>query len=213
MVNCLISIEGNIGSGKSTIMNYLRNLKHKQILFVDEPVNEWINLKDSSGKNCLELFYENKEKNSFWFQILAYITRLRNLLNVIENNDNKLIICERSIYTDHYVFAKMLYESKYISEMEWQTYMYWFDTFKSKTELDLILYVNTEPDICLERINKRNRKEEENKIQLEYLENCHRKHVDWLTTCLTKIIKINGHQSVDNMYSDVNKVITDLISS
>lgn len=97
MVNCLISIEGNIGSGKSTIMNYLRNLKHEQILFVDEPVNEWINLKDSNGKNCLELFYENKEQNSFWFQILAYITRLRNLLEVIENNDNKLIICERSI--------------------------------------------------------------------------------------------------------------------
>lgn len=212
MVNCLISIEGNIGSGKSTIMNYLRNLKHEQILFVDEPVNEWINLKDSNGKNCLELFYENKEQNSFWFQILAYITRLRNLLEVIENNDNKLIICERSIYTDHYVFAKMLYESNCINEMEWKTYMYWFDTFKNKTELDLILYVNTEPETCLERINKRNRKEEENKIQLEYLSNCHDKHVAWLENTLTKIIKINGHQTVNAMYNDVNKVITNLIS-
>lgn len=106
----------------------------------------------------------------------------------------------------------MLYESNCINEMEWKTYMYWFDTFKNKTELDLILYVNTEPETCLERINKRNRKEEENKIQLEYLSNCHDKHVAWLENTLTKIIKINGHQTVNAMYNDVNKVITNLIS-
>ena len=125
MVNLLISIEGNIGSGKSTIMKYLRHLKNDQIMFVDEPVDEWLQITNEENKNCLQLFYENKKKNAFWFQILAYITRLRNLLEIIEKNNDKIIICERSIYTDHHVFAKMLYETGNIEEMEWKTYLYW----------------------------------------------------------------------------------------
>lgn len=213
MVNLIISIEGNIGSGKSTIMKYLRQLKNDQIMFVDEPVDEWIKLKNKDGKNCLELFYEDKKNNSFWFQILAYITRLRNLLDVIEKNDKKIIICERSIYTDHHVFAKMLYESGNISEMEWKTYLYWFDTFKEKTELDLILYVNTNPETCYQRINKRNREEEKDKIQISYLEDCHNKHVEWLSTTLTKLFTIDGHKNIDTMFNQVNDVIKKLITS
>ena len=116
MPNYLISIEGNIGSGKSTIMKYLK--KNTNFIFLDEPVEEWLRIKDKNDKNCLELFYENKEKNSFWFQIMAYITRLRNLLRAIEEHSNKIIISERSIFTDHFVFASMLYDSNYLNEMD-----------------------------------------------------------------------------------------------
>ena len=177
----IIAIEGNIGSGKSTILKELEKMNYNplDVIFVQEPVSEWLEIK-VGDKNALELFYENQKENSFWFQILAYITRLRNLLNIIENNPkNKIIICERSIYTDKYVFAKMLYETGNISEIEWITYSYWFDTFKKQTKLDLILYVNTEPEECFNRIIKRNRIEEINKISKEYLINCHNKHTEW----------------------------------
>ena len=129
----IITVEGNIGSGKSTLLKNLENIKNENIVFVPEPVSEWLNIK-SGDKNALELFYENQKENSFWFQVLAYITRLRNLLHIIENNPDKIIICERSIYTDKYVFAKMLHEAGNISDIEWQTYSYWFDTFKNKTK-------------------------------------------------------------------------------
>ena len=79
----IISIEGNIGSGKSTLLNLLRE-KYKEnqhIIFVDEPVSEWNKIKDGE-KSILELFYGDKDKYSFTFQILAYITRLRKLLQV-----------------------------------------------------------------------------------------------------------------------------------
>ena len=78
MTNFIISIEGNIGSGKSTVMTYLKKQNNLDIVFVDEPVNDWTTIKDSTGKNALDLFYNNQKDNSFWFQILAYITRLRN---------------------------------------------------------------------------------------------------------------------------------------
>ena len=210
MPNKLISIEGNIGAGKSTIINYLKTNYSENIIFVDEPVNEWINICNKEGQNALDLFYSNKEENSFWFQILAYITRLRNLLNVIENNTDKIIITERSIYTDHYVFASMLYDSNFLSEMEWKTYKYWFDTFDKITSLDIIIYVNTKPEECYCRINKRNRPEEKDKIPLDYLKKCYEKHENWINNSNVKTIKINGNNSIENVQNDVSLIINDL---
>ena len=205
----IVSIEGNIGSGKSTIINYLKNVNNNNIVFVDEPVDEWLNIK-SNGKNALELFYEDQEKNSFWFQVLAYITRLRNLLETVKKNPDKIIITERSIYTDKYVFAQMLFDSGKISDIEFQTYNYWFDTFKNETRIDVILYVNTKPEECMNRIKTRNRSEESG-VELEYLIDCHSKHVDWLENKHnSKIININGHLDKENMKEEVLNFINNI---
>lgn len=205
----LISIEGNIGSGKSTIIDFLKSLNNENIVFVDEPVDEWLKIK-SNKKNALELFYEDQSKNAFWFQVLAYITRLRNLLETVKKNPNKIIITERSIYTDKYVFAQMLFEDGHISDIEFQTYNYWFDTFEKQTRIDIVLYVNTNPEECMNRIHTRNRPEE-TKIPLEYLQNCHKKHKDWIydkEKC--KIVKINGNQSIENIQQNVLQFVYEL---
>ena len=186
--NTIISLEGNIGSGKSTILRIMQEKyqNNPNVIFVDEPVSEWNLIKDGD-KSILELFYEDQAKYSFAFQIMAYITRLRKLLQVLENSSDKIIICERSIYTDKYVFAKMLYQQGHINEIEWQTYNYWFDTFKEKTKLSMIIYVNTKPEICFDRIKKRNRTGESN-IPIDYLKHCHRLHNEWLDTNSEEIV-------------------------
>lgn len=207
----LISIEGNIGSGKSTIIDYLKTIKdmNHHIVFVDEPVDEWLTIK-SGEKNALELFYEDQDKNSFWFQILAYITRLRNLLETQEKYPNKIIITERSIYTDKHVFAQMLYESGKISDIEFKTYNYWFDTFKNKTKIDYILYVNTNPEECFNRIKVRNRTEESS-VSLEYLTQCHKKHIDWIENNKdSKIVYINGHKNKEDVKLDVIRFLKNI---
>ena len=195
----IISIEGNIGSGKSTLLNLLRE-KYKEnqnIIFVDEPVSEWNKIKDGE-KSILELFYGDKDKYSFTFQILAYITRLRKLLQVLENsNDDNIIICERSIYTDKYVFAKMLYQQGHIKEIEWQTYNYWFDTFKKQTLPNTIIYVKTDPLICSDRIKKRNRNGEDS-IAIEYLDHCHKLHEEWLKESKINIITVDGNMELED---------------
>ena len=195
--NTIISLEGNIGSGKSTILQIMQQKyqNNPNVIFVDEPVSEWNLIKDGD-KSILELFYEDQAKYSFTFQIMAYITRLRKLLQVLENNSNKIIICERSIYTDKYVFAKMLYQQGHINEIEWQTYNYWFDTFKEKTKLNMVIYVNTNPEICFERIKKRNRTGESN-IPIDYLKHCHRLHNEWLDSNNEEVvIPFNGNMEL-----------------
>ena len=106
-MSIIISIEGNIGSGKSTLVDYLKNnYTDKNIVYLQEPVDEWNNIKDENNITILEKFYANQTKYSFAFQMMAYISRLDLLRNSIKNNPNSIIITERSLFTDKYVFAK-----------------------------------------------------------------------------------------------------------
>jgi deoxyadenosine/deoxycytidine kinase len=199
----LISIEGNIGSGKSTLVEYLKSLG--TYIFVDEPVNEWLAIKDNTGSNALECFYKNQKENAFCFQILAYITRLKKLMDKIkENPSDVVIITERSIETDRNVFAKMLYEDNLISSIEWETYNYWFNTFKDISKVDIIIYIKTSSSKCLERINKRNRSEESS-INIEYLDKCNKYHDEWLSDINN--ITIDGHDSIDIVRNKVINIL------
>lgn len=179
----IVSIEGNIGSGKST---FLENLKkhynsNENIVFLREPVDEWEKIKDTNGNTMLQKFYADQEKYSFAFQMMAYISRLSIMRDTIKKNKDKdiIIITERSLYTDKYVFAKMLYDQGKIEEVTYQIYLHWFDEFAKDFPINNVIYVNADPEKCYERIHKRARPGEEI-IPLCYLENCHKYHEEFL---------------------------------
>jgi deoxycitidine kinase/deoxyguanosine kinase len=83
----IVSIEGNIGSGKSTFVNKLKLYFHHntKIIFLQEPVEEWAEIKDKKGTTMLQKFYAEKEKYSFSFQMMAYISRLALFKQTVEN--------------------------------------------------------------------------------------------------------------------------------
>lgn len=184
----IISIEGNIGSGKTTLLHNLKKYfnDNPNVIFLKEPVDEWSKIRDENDVTILEKFYNDQEKYSFPFQMMAYISRL-NLLkdtikhiktNVKENENNRhkiLIITERSLFTDKMVFAKMLYDSKKIELVNYKIYLNWFNSFADEYPISKIIYVKTDPSICHERINKRHRDGEDN-IPLDYLKNCDSYH-------------------------------------
>jgi deoxyadenosine/deoxycytidine kinase len=178
----IYTIEGNIGSGKSTLLEFLKNeliVSDQKIIFMKEPVDEWEEIKDSNGNTMLQKFYENQEKYSFPFQMMAYISRLKLLKETVEENPNAIIISERSLYTDKYVFAKMLYETGKIEDVNYQIYCKWFDTFVKDYPITGIIYVKTEPNICHDRVAKRSRVGESS-IPLDYLVSCDKYHDDML---------------------------------
>lgn len=192
----IVSVDGNIGSGKSTLLEYLKKiwvdkkLCDCKVIFLKEPLDEWEKIKDEEGITMLEKFYENQEKYSFPFQMMAYISRLKLLKETLENNEDCIIITERSLYTDKMVFAKMLYDNKKIEHINYLVYINWFDTFIKDFPLDKIIYIKANPEICLSRINKRSRQGEGN-IPLDYLKQCHEYHENMID-CL-----------------DINKLILD----
>ena len=66
----IFSIEGNIGSGKSTLVKILQE-KCPHFIYMLEPVDEWAEVKDSAGENILTKFYRDQEKYSFSFLPLS----------------------------------------------------------------------------------------------------------------------------------------------
>jgi len=179
----IISIDGNIGSGKSTLMERLRKhfSNNTNIVFLKEPVDEWETITDENGTTILEKFYENSSKYGFSFQIMAYISRLDVMRKAIKQNPNAIFISERSLFTDKLVFAKMLFDSGNIELVNYKIYLKWFDTFADDFPVNKVIYVNTEPEICHQRIVKRSRTGESN-IPLDYLQNCHKYHNNMLDT-------------------------------
>lgn len=194
----IISIDGNIGSGKSTLLSHLKSkLNIDNVVFLKEPVDEWEKIKDKEGKTILQNFYEDQKKYSFSFQMLAYITRLNIIKEAIKNNPNAIIITERSLYTDKMVFAKMLFDDGLINEIDYQIYSHLFDSFAPEYPVHKIIYVNTLPNICIDRIKKRSRTGETN-IQLEYLENLDKYHNEMINTDYldNKILYLNGNDDI-----------------
>ena len=173
----IVTIEGNIGSGKSTLVKCLRDILHGKWNFLDEPVDEWLEMKDESGKSLIELFYEDKKRYSYTFQNYAYITRMKKLMETKKTDVN---ITERCVLTDKNVFAKMLTDDGYMTIMEDKMYKDWFGIFEKFSKIDLVIYVKTDVETCDARIKSRARQGED--IPVDYLERLHTYHEEWIGT-------------------------------
>lgn len=207
MAPIIISFDGNIGSGKSSIVRYFEknfekfcNLRtfHYKICFLQEPVSIWETIKDNDGKNIIEKFYQNNKQYSFAFQMMAYISRLSLFKDALKK-DYDIIFTERSMFTDRNVFAKMLYDSKNMNELEYQIYNKWFDEFAECLNNMKIIYIRTLPEICDKRV--KNRAREGESIPIEYLKNCHYYHDVWLNSPeileTGEILVINGNEETN----------------
>tara|TARA_B100001093_G_scaffold15503_1_gene14201 strand:+ start:527 stop:1183 length:657 start_codon:yes stop_codon:yes gene_type:complete len=199
----LISIEGNIGTGKSTLVKILKEKfsNDTTVKFLQEPVDQWLELTDSDGTNILDKFYKEPKRWSYSFQMSAFITRIKDIIK--SNPTENLVIAERSIVTDRKVFAKLLMESEEISEIEWKLYNQWYTWLKEGFNAvpNKIIYLRAEPDISYSRIQKRNRKEEEN-IKIEYIKGVHQKHEEWLTDD-PNVLVIDANNDFENNHSNI----------
>ena len=177
----IISIEGNIGSGKSTLVKKLKaELSEEEYYFVDEPVETWQSIQDTSGVNIINKFYGDQAKWAFSFQMMAYISRVSMLKRAIRENPGKIIVTERCVDTDKEVFAKMLYDDGLIEEINYSIYNRWFEEFSSEITISGTVYVKTCPVVCSARVIERAREGET--IPLGYLQKCHHYHETWLST-------------------------------
>ena len=186
MVSTIISVDGNIGSGKSTLVSILKCHYKCDVVVLTEPVDSWNDIKeDETDENIISKFYKDKDRYSFSFQMLALITRISEIRKVIKTNPKAVIITERSIDTDRNVFCKMLYDEGY------KIYMKCYNEFIDEFPTAGTIYLYTSPSVCHKRILLRNRKGEN--IDINYLEKCSEYHDNWLKTSHNLFIKLDGN--------------------
>lgn len=207
----LVTIEGNIGVGKTTFLQQIE--ANKDIVVLYEPVDEWIKFKDNkSGKSLFELYYNDKSKYSFLFQMMALQTRFENLVkcNNVEEHSDKIVVCERSILTDYNIFAKSMNEEGVLSDLELEIYRkcHSFMMEICKVKVDKMIYLRASPETCLQRVNKRNRVGEDN-IDISFLRDLHNAHDTWLNNC-DNVITIDAENDIDitNILNEIKMPIT-----
>jgi deoxyadenosine/deoxycytidine kinase len=194
-------VEGNIGAGKSTFLRLIK--EYLPVSIVYEPIDQWQSI---NGESLLDKFYQDTQRWGYTFQSYAFITRV-----IQQEKDKKLNpllhqVLERSVYSDRYCFAKNCFEMGTLSDLEWTLYQEWFSWLVENytTKPSGFIYLQTDPTICFERLQKRARKEEK-MVPLSYLESLHAKHEDWLihkkgiTTFLTDtpILVLNCNQDFE----------------
>ena len=154
-----ISIEGNIGVGKSTFVK-LFNKYFESVEIIDEPIEKWKTYKDDNGNDIFKLFYDDKTRYAYVFQNIIYVTKMTTIENAIKTTEKDYIILDRSLDTDKHVFEKMLHDQKIITNLEHQIYQDWSNFYLNhvKTPVkNLIVYLKCDPKIALQRIAKRAR--------------------------------------------------------
>ncbi len=201
----IFSLNGNIGSGKTSFLNQLKK-KFPKWNFIDEPVDTWTQFVNEKGESLLGAFYKDRKRWSYTFQNVAFLTRIRAIAQAVKEwkerckNDpeelkNNIFITERCVNTDFHVFAKMLKEDGSMDKMEWDIYRQWHRYLSVDCQVSGILYVQCNPKLCSERIQLRSRKGEET-IPLEYLEKLHQYHEAWINNTNIPIIDIDTENNL-----------------
>ena len=180
----IISIEGNIGAGKTTVIHkiekFLEETNNTRIRVLKEPVDIWSFIKDENNESILEKFYKDPKTYAFSFQILAFMTRLSEIKKMVQSYpDCEVILCERSLEADKNIFAKMMYDDGLIDLISHQIYLTMSENMRTDFPLSKVFYLDIPVETCADRIKIRNREGEEN-ISASYLEKCMKYHTDWL---------------------------------
>lgn len=149
-----ITIEGNIGAGKTTLAHLLsKRLNARLILeeFADNPF--------------LPKFYENQQQYAFPLELFFMAERYKQLKDLLQTKD-----MFQSVTISDYLFTKCLLFAKVnLPEEEFLLYQKLFDIINPQlVQPDLLIYLHAPVSKLRENIRKRNRSYEQ-AIAPEYL--------------------------------------------
>jgi len=189
-----ISIIGNIGAGKTTVIRKLHDGTRLPVFL--EPVDEW--------KDWLNLFYTDFRRWSLSF----------NLKVLMSFNKWKGINCtalyERSPMCCKMVFTELQKLDGSMSDMELSLFEEIYE--QVHWEPDVLIYLRADPEVCMQRMQQRGR-ECENGVSLEYLEKVHNQYekmIEYAVLKNIKVIVIDANKGNDDVYQEAIKHVQNI---
>ena len=192
-----VAIEGNIGSGKTSLSNLMSDEFNAKIVlerFADNPF--------------LPKFYEDQERFAFPLEMSFLADRYQQLTDDLAQFD----LFKNFIVSDYYIFKSLIFAQVTLQKEEYALYRKMFDImYKEISKPDLYIYLYQNTDRLLENIKKRGRIYEQN-IEASYLQKIHVGYTNFIKTeqdLNTLIIDVSELDFVNNHndYSEVLKII------
>lgn len=198
-----IAIAGNIGAGKTTLTTQLA--KH----FGWE-----VNYEDADTNPYLSDFYKDMRRWSFNLQIYFLNSRYGQILNIREGD--KVVIQDRTIYEDAYIFAPNLHDMGLMSTKDFNNY---FSLFKLMTSQinppDLLIYLKASIPTLVSHIHTRGRDYEGN-MSLDYLKKLNERYDNWISNysagklLIIESDKLDFKNKTEDLGTIIQKVNTEL---
>ncbi len=174
-----VTIEGNIGAGKTTLAHLL-----------SKKLNARLILEEFADNPFLPKFYENPKQYAFPLELFFMAERYKQLKEMLVSRDlfNTLTISD-------YLFTKcLLFARVNLSEEEYRLYQRLFDIIHQQViPPDILIYLHAPVSKLQQNIRKRNRSYEQN-IPDEYLYNIQETYHTYIR-----------HHAVPTLLIDVSK--------
>ncbi len=191
-----IAVAGNIGAGKTTLSERLA--RH---------FNWEVHYESTDDNPYLSDFYKDMRRWSFHLQIYFLNNRYRQLLQILKGD--KVVIQDRTIYEDAYIFAPNLHQMGLMEKRDFENYRQLFELMSSQVQPpDLLIYLKAGIPTLVDHIEKRGR-DYEGSMSLDYLRRLNDRYEEWIDSYKEGPLLIINADNIDfdENPEDMGKVI------
>ena len=188
-----IAIAGNMGSGKSTLVDFLARTYGVMPFY--EPNEENPYLSD---------FYKDMKRWAFQSQLYFLSNKFR--LHQELDRQPGVVALDRTIFEDAEIFATALHQMRKISKRDWATYQSFYAAILDAIRPpDLMIYLRCSMRPLRQRIRLRGRKMEQD-VPLAYLKRLERLYEGWIENYdLSEVLVIETDQ-LDYIHDFVHRL-------
>ncbi len=189
-----IAIEGNIGSGKTSLASN-----------ISEDYNAMLILEQFEDNSFLPKFYKDQARYAFPLELSFLAERYQQLKNLLSNQD----IFKDFTISDYFINKSLIFSRKTLQSEEYKLYHKLFEIISQMIPRpDLLVYLYSSVERLQENIKKRDRSYEQN-IKNEYLESIQQSYFDFIRQQKNLRILIIDTNNIDfvNNIEDYNKVV------
>jgi len=188
-----IAVAGNIGVGKSSMVEFLS----EQYGF--EPIYE-----PFMNNPYLDDFY--KDMKAWGFHSQLYFLTHKFKLHMALNTRASTVVQDRTIYEDAEIFATNLYKGRYIKKRDYETYMELYETMKGALQPpDLMIYLQCSVGSIRKRIKQRGRKSEQD-IPTSYLRRLNGLYEEWISRYSQSPVLVWDSERMDYLTDIVDRI-------
>jgi len=162
-----IAIAGNIGAGKSSLLEFLTSTYDVAPFYEPNDANPY-----------LQDFYQDMRRWAFQSQLFFLSSKFR--IHQQADRTPGVVIQDRTIFEDAEIFATALHQMRKIDKRDWETYWAFYQTILEAIKPpDLMIYLRCSMRTLRQRIRLRGRPMEQD-IPLAYLKRLERLYEDWI---------------------------------
>ncbi|MFH2010898.1 MAG: deoxynucleoside kinase [bacterium] len=168
MARKYIAVAGNMGAGKSSLVQFL--CSHYSVEPFYEPNEENPYLKD---------FYGDMHRWAFHSQVYFLCRKFRIHQALERARSRRTVVQDRTIYEDAEIFAHNLYRSRRMNQRDYQTYQALYQSMVEALQPpDLLIFLSASMRTIRKRIRLRGRPEEQS-VPASYVRRLNQLYEDW----------------------------------